>query len=411
MVNFIEFVFFVYMFIGLYMISLLILIYLPHRKDLFKYPKGKPEKVSIILPCFNAEKTIGPAIDSLLNMDYPRDMFEIIVVDDKSSDGSVRIVREYVKKYDNVRLIVHEKNSGGAAEPTNTGVKAAKYDYITVADDDSIPNPDALIKMIGFLQEDERVGGVTCSVLVHQPKSFMQKLQSVEYAIIAWTRKLLDKVDAVYVTPGPFALYRKKVLIEIGLFDKTNLTQDIEIVWRMLSRGYRARMCLAARVYTISPRKFRVWWKQRLRWNIGGTQTLLKYRKYLFRKGMLGNFVVPYFSASLFIGLFGLGIFFYLITRRILVYYLSTRYSLYADSTILHLQDLTFSPSVLNFFGGVLFLLGIGFTLFALGSMKELRRKYVNVFNIGFYMLVYLSIYPLVMVVGLYKLYRGKYSW
>ena len=69
--------------------------------------------------------------------------------------------------------------------------------------------------------------------------------------------------------------------MEIGLFDTKNMTQDIEIVWRMHNFGYKARMCLATQVYTSTPSKFRQWWKQRVRWNMGGTQCLIKHRNSL----------------------------------------------------------------------------------------------------------------------------------
>lgn len=409
--NFIDIIFFFYIFVGLYMLSLFIFIYLHSRGKFFLYPEGKLEPVSIIVPCYNAEKNIGKTIDSLLSLDYPRDLIEIIVVDDKSTDSSVDVVNKYVKKYDNVRLIVNKRNSGGAAEPTNLGIKAAKYKYVAVTDDDSEPQKTALRKMIGFLQQDEKVGGVTCSVLAKSPNNFMQKLQQIEYVVIAFNRKLLDMVDAVYVTPGPFALYKKKVLEEIGLFDTKSMTQDIEIVWRMMSHGYRARMCAAAKVYSETPKKFVQWWKQRVRWNIGGAQALIKYRKSLFNNGMLGAFVIPFFSFSLFIGLFGLGLFFYLMGRRFLVSYLTTRYSLYADTALLTLQDVTFSPSILNFLGVVLFLLGAGFTLFALTIMSEFKIRNKNIFNILFYLLIYLAIYPFIMITSLYKLVRGNYTW
>ncbi|MDP4039054.1 MAG: glycosyltransferase family 2 protein [Candidatus Pacearchaeota archaeon] len=411
MVNFVEFAFFFYIFVGLYLTSLLFFIYISNRKKLFYYPIGKPEPVSIVIPCYNAEKTIGQAIESLLRLNYPREMIEIIVVDDKSTDDSVRIVEEYTGKHSNIKLIKMDKNSGGAAEPTNLGVLNAKYNYVSVTDDDSSPEPDALIKMIGFLQDDEKVAAVTCAVMARNSRTFMQKLQNVEYTIISWSRKLLDCVDSVYVTPGPFALYRKKNLIEVGLFDSKNMTQDIEIVWRLLFHGYKARMCLAARVYSETPTKIKAWWRQRVRWNIGGTQSILKYKKFMFRKGMLGAFIIPFFSFSLFLGLFGLGIFIYLLTTRLWVKYLSTKYSIYAGSTILRFQDLTFNPSVLNFFGIALFLSGLFFTLIGLSVMNEPRFKNKNILNILFYMLVYLALYPFVMVNGLYKLLRGKYSW
>ena len=409
--NFVDFVFFFYTFVGLYMLSLMIIVYLPYRKKMFDYPQGKPEPVSIVMPCYNEAGSIGKAIENLLNMNYPKNMIEIIVVDDQSKDNSVDIVRQYTKKYKNVRLIVNKRNSGGAAEPTNIGIKAAKYDYIAVADADSYPEKDALIKMIGFLQKDKTIGGVTGAVLTKDPKTFMQNLQALEYIVISFARKLLDYIDSVYVTPGPFALYRKEILFEIGLFDKKNMTQDIEIVWRMMSHGYKARMSLDAKIYTITPKTFKGWWRQRVRWNIGGTQTLVKYKKWTFRRNMLGMFIIPFFSASLFIGIVGIVLFLYLSIRRFVITYLSTKYSLIANEAATKLIHLSFNPSILNFFGISLFLLGGFYTIFAIITMKELKLKNINIFNLIFFLTLYLMVYPVIMISALYRFATKKYSW
>ena len=409
--SFIDFVFFFYMFIGLYMTVLLLMVYFKNKSGMFYYPHGKIEPVSIIVSCYNEGDKIGRTIESILNLDYPKDKLEIIIVDDKSNDNSVEVARKYAAKYNNVRVIVNKRNSGMAAEPTNIGIKAARYDYVAVADADSTPERDALRKMIGFLQEDKKVGGVTCAVLAREPRSFIQKLQAIEYVVIAWSRKLLDFVDAVYVTPGPFALYRKKVLVDVGMFDTKNMTQDIEIVWRMLSHGYKVRMCLATRVYSETPNQFWRWFRQRVRWNIGGKQCIWKYKNLFFRKGMLGAFIIPFFTFSLFLGLFGLGIFSYLFARRFIIGYITTKYALYADSTLLRLQDLTFAPSILNFFGAALFFLGMFFTIFGLRTVKLQKSHWGNIFNFLFYSLVYLTIYPLLLVVSTYRILRGDYKW
>jgi cellulose synthase/poly-beta-1,6-N-acetylglucosamine synthase-like glycosyltransferase len=409
--NAIDVIFFTYIFIGLYMMSLLIFIYIPNRKKLFDYPKGKPESVSIVMPCYNESSHIGKAIESLVRMDYPKNMLEIIIVDDKSTDNSVEIINKYARKYKNVKLIVMKNNFGRAAGPTNVGIRAAKGKYIAVADSDSVPDKDALIKMIGFLQEDKTVGAVTCSILAKNPKSFWQKMQDIEYAVIAFTRKLLDFVDSVYVTPGPFALYRKAELVKLGLFDENNMTQDIEIVWRYIFNGYKARMCLDASVYSETPSKIRPWWRQRIRWNIGGFQTLVKYKSYVLKKGMLGVFIIPLFALSLFLGLFGFGLFVYLISRRFLISYLSTKYAIYANTAIVSFQDLSFMPSVLNYFGAVIFLLGITFTLFGISKLKDKKYGKVTPFSLLIYSLLYLSLYPLNLLTALYKFARGTYSW
>jgi len=409
--SFIETIFFVYTFISLYMVCLFVLLYVQNRDKLFSYPKGKPEPVSIIMPCYNEADSIGKAIESLLSLNYPKNMLEIIIVDDKSTDNSAKIIKQYTRKYNNVRLIINKHNSGGAAEPTNIGVKAAKYPYIAVADADSTPDKDALIKMIGFLQKDPKVGAVTCSILVKNPSRFMEKLQAIEYALIGFTRKLLDAIDSVYVTPGPFALYRKKTLIQVGLFDTKNITQDIEVTWRLLSHGYVSRMCLATEVRTITPTTFKKWWKQRIRWNIGGTQTVLKYLPFIFRKGILGNFIIPFFAVSAILGITGLGIFTYLGIKRILSYYLSLKYSAIASTAILSMENINLHPSVLNFFGATLFILGTIFTILCVVLINEQHLLKNNKLTFLFYLTIYLALYPINLIVALFKLATGRYSW
>lgn len=378
---------------------------------MFSYVKGTPEPVSIVMPCFNEVSTIGKAIEGLLTLDWPKGMLEVIVVDDCSTDGSQQVIKKYAKKYKNVRCILRTKNFGRAAGPTNQGIKIAKYNYIAVADADAVPDRDALQKMIGFLQKDKTIAGVTGAVLVKNPKRFIEKLQAIEYVSIAFARKLLDFIDAVYVTPGPFALYKKDVLFEIGLFDEKSMTQDIEIVWRMMAKGYRARMALDTRVYVDSPRTLRQWWKQRIRWNIGGTQTLWKFKHWAFRRNMLGMFIIPFFSSSLLLGAFGLGLFAYLGVKRILSTYFTTSLSVGAGTSVVQLQDLSFSPSVLNFFGIVLFLLGVFYTLFGIGTLRELRSKYVGFYSMVSFLTIYLLLFPVNLIHSLYKMARGKYGW
>lgn len=410
--NFIDFIFFFYTFIAIYMLSLMIMVYFTNRKDMFSYNESVNLKsISVIIPCYNEGKNIEKVINSLNEMDYPKELLEIIVVDDCSQDNSVDLIQKCVRKYGNVQLIVLPQNSGGAAKPTNIGIQAAKYDYILVTDSDAFAEKNTLKKMMGVLQSDEKIGGVTCSVLVHEPKNFIQKLQHIEYIVIAFARKLLDFIDSVYVTPGPFALYKKKVLLEIGLFEEGNLTQDIEIVWKMMAHGYKARMVLPGKVYVDSPPTFKSWWSQRVRWNVGGTQTLWKYRKWSLKSNMLGMFVIPFFAVSMFLGMLGLGLFFYLGIREIILFFFSVSYSVGAQSSILSLVDLSLNMSILNFFGFALFFMGTMYSLFAIWAMKEVRFKNLNFFNTFFFLTLYLMIYPLVMIAAIWRIIKGDYSW
>ena len=407
-----DLIFLFYTYATLFISSLLFFIYFSNKNKMFNHPKYKYEPVSIVMPCYNEEKELGNAIESLLNLDWPKDMIEIIIVDDKSSDGSVKIAKKYAKKYDFIKVIESKTNSGGAARPCNIGLENSKYNYVAITDADSKPERSILKKMIGFLQTEKNTAGVTCSVLVDKPpKTFIEKLQLIEYIVIAFSRKLLDFINAVYVTPGPFALYKKEKLIEAGKFDEKNMTQDIEIVWALRKIGYDVRMSLGGKVYTTAPNRLKIWWKQRNRWNIGGIQTIIKHKNQILKNNILGNFILPFFSVSLFIGLIGVILMVNNIINKLTTLYLTSQYSIASSKYILNSETISLPPLILLYFSLALISIGIFFTYFSISNMKELKFGFKENISVLFYFLVYLSLYPFVILSSVYKFVRGNYTW
>jgi len=271
---------------------------------------------------------------------------------------------------------------------------------------------DSLKKIVGFF-DNEKIGAVTCPVVARNTNIFMEKLQNVEYKMIALTRKLLDYVDSIYVTPGPLAVYRKKALVEIGGFDENNMTEDIEITWHLTYAGWLRRMCLSTNVSSTVPNKFKAWFRQRRRWNVGGLQCIAKYKKSLFnpKRGMLGFFIIPFFIVSTFLGLLGLSIFFYLLTKRTISNFLYTKYSIIASTPLLTLEDFYITPSILNYLGVALFVLGLIFLFIVFAVLKEKVFKKKNILNIPFYMIIYIAFYPFIMLAAMWHMAKGKRVW
>ena len=407
--EFLPIIYLGYMFVTIYFLSLFLLLYGKNKKKLFDYPKTtKKYSISVIVPAFNEEATVEETVKAILKSNYSG-LKEILVVDDGSTDNTWKVVKELSRKYKKVRGFT-KKNEGSKAGPLNFALKKVKTDLVAVVDADSYPAPDAFGKMVGFF-DDEKVGAVTCFFIPRNKKTFFERLQTIEYGVIAFTRKLLDYVDAIYVTPGPLALYRKTALDKIQGFDPNNMTEDIEATWHLAYEGYNRRMCLDTSATTTVPTKFKAWYKQRRRWNIGGLQCIEKYKGTFFKKGMLGFFILPFFIFQLFLGLVGLSIFIYLTTTRFLRNYIFAKYSIGVGTPLLTMNDFYITPSFLNYLGIVLFVFGGLFTILVLYITKSEMLRRQNTFNIFVYLVFYLAVYPFIMLSAIYNFIRRKHSW
>jgi len=402
-----PFIYLSYMFISLYFLMLYFLIYRRHRKEIFQSPKlAKIYSVSVVIPAYNEEDCIEGTVHAVMKSTYP--LQEVIVVNDGSKDRTAEIVRELMKRYKNLKLL--DKKNSGKADSINQALKIAKGELFAVVDSDSYPAEEAIEKLVAYFS-DEKVGAATCPILARNKNRFFERLQAIEYSAIAITRKLLEYIGAIYVTPGPLALYRKSALIKIGGFDSKNMTEDIEVTWHLTYAGYDRKMCLNTRVTTIVPDKFKTWFRQRRRWSMGGMQTIGKYRGSFLKRGMLGFFILPFFILSTFLGLLGLSIFAYLVIRNFISTYLFTKYSFAAGTAVLTLNELYITPTVLNYLGFALFFFGSIFTLLALYLMGENISKKENVFNVMFYLIIYLTVYPFIMISAIYSLIRRDLRW
>jgi len=114
---------------------------------------NKP-KVSIIIPVYNREDYIGETINSVLNQDYEN--FEIILVDDASSDNSNAVMQKFADDEDRVILLKNTLNKGRSGS-VNVGLEKANGDYITFLDSDDLFSEERLKKQVRFMQENSDV--------------------------------------------------------------------------------------------------------------------------------------------------------------------------------------------------------------------------------------------------------------
>jgi glycosyltransferase involved in cell wall biosynthesis len=195
---------------------------------------GKREPlVSIIIPAYNCENTISKCLDSLLNLDHPN--VEIIIIDDGSTDSTGDIL----KRYANIRIIKSENS--GPSRARNIGTREAKGEFIAFTDADCIVAKDWLIELFkGF--QDERTAGVGGDQQSPDDEtSFGRNIQDFMKVMgfVSDYMKTGDKFIKTKHNPTCNVMYRKKALIEAGLFDeKLWPGEDVDIDLKISRLGY-----------------------------------------------------------------------------------------------------------------------------------------------------------------------------
>jgi len=289
-----------------YFIIVFLLTLLKNRNQLYDSPaldhsKELP-KVSIIMSAYNEEETISDSIDSLNAIDYPKDKYEVIIVNDGSKDRTREVVLGYADQ-SNIIFIDNAKNKGKAA-CLNQGLEIAKGNYVACVDADSMVSKDILKKTIPYFQ-DRNMGSVTVSVQVKHTNNFLQRVIQIEYMLgLSLFLKIFSSFNCVHVTPGPFSIYRKSLLDKIGYFDVDNITEDLEIAYRIHKSGYKIANCMDTYVRTIIPENLMSLYRQRKRWYSGALMTFWQHKDIMLRKkaGLFG-FFVPFNYSLIFLGL------------------------------------------------------------------------------------------------------------
>ncbi|OGZ05008.1 MAG: hypothetical protein A2845_01885 [Candidatus Lloydbacteria bacterium RIFCSPHIGHO2_01_FULL_49_22] len=264
---------------------------------------GKYPSVTIIVPAWNESTTISGTIDSLLELKYPKDKLTIFIIDDGSTDNTLEVARQFEQ---HPQVKVFTKENGGKFTALNLGLEHATSDLIGCLDADSYVANDALLEIIPYF-DDAEIMAVTPSVQIHNPNNLLRRIQAAEYMIGEFSRKLFSRFNGLYVTPGPFSIYRRSIFAKIGGFIHAYSTEDMEMALRMQSHRMKIENAHAALVYTVSPATPLALYKQRVRWVSGFLKNaFFKYRHmFLNRKyGNLGLITLPFAFISIFISLF-----------------------------------------------------------------------------------------------------------
>jgi cellulose synthase/poly-beta-1,6-N-acetylglucosamine synthase-like glycosyltransferase len=295
--------------------------------------------ISILVPAHNEDKTIVETIRSLQMVNYGE--FEIVVINDGSTDRTLKNLieafelrrldkvyrrsiptREIRGLYGNLlipNLVVIDKEKGGKSDALNAGINVARYPLFCSVDADSIIEDNALLRVVKPFMEHPKemvaVGGIVriangCEVhegrvsTIRLPDKALPIFQVVEYLRAFLTGRIgWSVMRSLLIISGAFGLYKKSEVIEVGGYDPTSDTEDLELVVRLHEncrrKGMKYRIVFVPDpvCWTEVPTTLRVLFRQRNRWHRGLLQSLWRHKRILFnpKYGVIGAFAFPYF--------------------------------------------------------------------------------------------------------------------
>ena len=213
----------------------------------------KVPQIAIVITNWNGQQYLEPCLRSIFAQDF-RD-FEVLLVDNASTDDSVEFVRRH---YPQVRLLQNEKNVGLCAA-NNRGIQATDAEFVLILNNDTELEPDCLGELIRVIIQNPKIGMAATKMLLTDRRNMIESAGIVVDKVgIGWGLRTgeLDQTGVELPSPvfgacGGAALYRRAMLLEIGLFDADFFVylEDADVAWRGQWAGWQAVYVPTARVY------------------------------------------------------------------------------------------------------------------------------------------------------------------
>jgi GT2 family glycosyltransferase len=202
-------------------------------------------RVSVVVVTYNGLKYLAPCLQSLRHQSLPRDAYEVVVVDNASTDGSAEAIRA---NHPWVRLVAQVSNSGFAGG-CNAGIRHSQGQYIALLNNDAIASPNWLERLLAAGEEDHRIGGVATKIRFDHDPTILNSAGLVlswngygeDRGFRAPDRGQFDEATEVFGGCGAGVLLNRDMLSDVGLFDESLFMyyEDLDLAWRARLRGWR----------------------------------------------------------------------------------------------------------------------------------------------------------------------------
>ena len=247
--------------------------------------------VAVIVPAYNEVKVLDLTIYSLLASDGPP--FEIIVVDDGSSDGTYARVKEQFG--DEPRVRAFTRPNGGKAAALNFGLRQTAADVVVALDADTLFERQTVLHLASHFA-DPRIAAVAGNAKVGNRLNLLTRWQALEYITSQnLDRRAFDLLNCITVVPGAVGAWRRDLIVQAGGFSHDTVAEDADLTLNILRNGHHVAYDDRAIAWTEAPDTTAALLKQRFRWMYGTFQAAWKQRDTLFRPrfGTLGLIALP----------------------------------------------------------------------------------------------------------------------
>ncbi len=232
--------------------------------------------VSILIPAHNEADVIEETIENISKIEYP--YYEIIVINDRSTDNTEKVLEQISLKYKNIKYFTRTKETfPGKSAVLNDALKIAIGEAILVFDADARVKPDFLRELIPAL-ENEQVGAVQArKVIINREENFLTRCQDNEMAVDTHFQVGRDSVKGAVELRGNGELIKRTALEDVGGWNIYTITDDLDLSTRMQIKGWDVRFCPDVCVYEEGVSTYIPLLKQRRRWIEGSIRRYLEH--------------------------------------------------------------------------------------------------------------------------------------
>jgi 1,2-diacylglycerol 3-beta-glucosyltransferase len=238
-------------------------------------------KISLLVSAHNEEAVVEQLAANLCQLDYPAELYEVWVIDDRSTDRTPQLLDQLALRYSQLRVLHRTNGGGGKSGALNQVLPLTKGELIGVFDADAQVTKDFLRPVASYFHQPQ-VGALQLrKVVANAQTNLLTAGQSIEMALDAYLQQQRITVGGIGELRGNGQFVRRQALADCGGWNEETITDDLDLTLRLHLNGWDINLANSPAVLEEGVTSWRALWHQRNRWAEGGYQRYLDYWRLL----------------------------------------------------------------------------------------------------------------------------------